>query len=87
MGILARQNAVGQVVGRTKRSAVPAIGRTAGTALRLVRPTDSTPIRWLDTALAPYASLNNTSLSPGRVAYKQEVFVRDHAAHATASLF
>ena len=41
----------GSVVGRTKRSAVPAMGRPAGTALRLVRPTDSTPIRRVDKAL------------------------------------
>ena len=42
-------------VGRTRRSAVPAGRPIAGTALRLVRPTDSTQILSPDDALVRHA--------------------------------
>ncbi len=41
--IFSAQSRLDFVVGRIRRSAVPAIGRPAGTALRLARPTSSRP--------------------------------------------
>ena len=55
------------MVGRTKRSAVPAIGQPAGTALRLVRPTNSTPICWLDKPPSFYPEICNRQPAPPRI--------------------
>ena len=63
-------------VGRTKRSVVPAPGRPAGTALRLVRPTDSTPIRCRDKATGRVLEARFKAAIPVAWTFMSEIFAK-----------